>query len=234
MPLPLAGVMTKILPFMPALAGLFGDKTEKETTNEQYWKDMYDFIAKVSQANTSRQGETVGGETPTYDPYQAEMRDRIMESLYGRAMGATDLSGYTGQGLRTINDASAQKQRILNQVLASRGLSYSPVAASATGNLESQRVGESVNFMNQIPLLQRQLQGEDLANLASFWSKIPYGRATKSNVNEYGTSWAAEDTTRHGLESGTSNKVMTKRPGSKSGEFISNLGQGLAALYGGK
>lgn len=229
----LAAALPYAITGLSALAGLFGNRAQKQTSTEDYWKELYDWISKVTQGTTSRQAETLGGETPTYDPYQAEMRDQILRMLSDRATGATDLSGYTGQGLRTINDAAALKQKALNSILASRGLSYSPVAASAMGNLESSRVGEAVNFMNQLPLLQRQLQGEDLDRLSKFWAALPYGKATKSNVNEFGQTWEASDTTHRGTEGGQTTRVGNTS-GNRLGGFLTGLGSGLASTWGQK
>lgn len=152
---------------LSALAGLFGNRGQ---TRQQ-----------TSTQTTNQSGENLGNfnttETPLYEPALGQIRDQILAMLQQRAQGATDLRGYTATGLQNINAGADAKRRAIENILASRGLSYSPAAVAPLARIESGRIGEAVNFQNQIPLLQRQLQGEDLSNFANFFKSLPISYA---------------------------------------------------------
>src|SRR3990167_11191722 len=72
------------------------------------------------------------------------------------------MSGYQAGGQQQINrtfDTIAQSQ---GNNLTARGLGTSPVAGAVEANRENARAGQTASFLNSIPLLQRQMQGEDL------------------------------------------------------------------------
>lgn len=209
------------------LAGLFSGRPQTQTSTTQSQKEYYDWLSNVLSGNTSQ--ETSGWEAPTYDETQAGARDEILRMLMQRAIGSMDMRGYQAQGLREINANADLQRKALQNLMASRGLGYSPVAANAFGQGEAGRLGQAVQFTNQIPLVQNQLQGQSINDLANFWSKIPTGRMTGGT--QYGTSWQAGDQIRRGTESGTSTTTGQESGNRLSGLF-SGLGQALAAIYG--
>lgn len=100
--------------------------------------------------------------TPNYGSLQG-----LIESLMRqRLQGSTDLSGYRSQGIQDTNhtfDLIGQSQA---NDLTARGLSTSPVAATVDATRQNARAGAISRFQNSIPLLQRQLQGDDLGMAA--------------------------------------------------------------------
>lgn len=194
-----------------ALGGLFSNRPK--TTTE------------TSRGTTSTSGTTseVGGTTttPNLDPATADylnlIRNRYIQSLNQDV----DLSGYEAGGVQNINRASGLRSQALNSILAARGLNYSPMGAAANAGLESARVSDVVGFQNQIPLLRNQLMQEKLNNAAAFFSRIPIGQTSTSDVtrNVTGTE------TREGTTTGT-------QPGNMLGGLFGGLGSSLAYLYG--
>jgi len=113
-------------------------------------------------ANKAKQGST-STTTPTYDPQSQALRDLVYKQISDRLTGpGADLSGYTTSGLQDINKAYDASATATNNNLAARGLSRSPVAAAVDANRNLARAADIGRFTSSIPLLQRQLQTEDL------------------------------------------------------------------------
>ncbi len=200
-----------VLSGVSALAGLFGNR-EKKTTTDQ--------TSNTNTSNNATQNVDLSN-TPQYTPEMAAYRDQILNALRNRLVGSTDLSGYTTSGMQQINQGADLRRKALENILASRGLSNSPSAANAVGRTESGRIGEQVNFMNSIPLLQRQLQGEDLNQFGQFFSSLPVG--TRQTGTTTLASTGQSNTTAHGT---------TTQPSDMLGGLFGGLGAGLAATIG--
>lgn len=128
------------------------------------------------------------------------------------------MQGYVGTGLKNINTGSDIRQQLLQQQLASRGLSFSPMAANAQTQLQGERVGAGVNFMNTVPLLQRQFQTEDIENLMKFFQGLPTGSSTTGS--------------RTGTSS-TSTNEKTTAPGNMLGGLFTGAAAPFATYLGG-
>jgi hypothetical protein len=194
-----------------ALSGLFSNKKSTATQQQNTTNDV----------NTTDTQQVDLSNLPQYSPEMQQVLEFLTSLYRDRALSNQDLSGYTGQGLRNINQGADIKRRALENILAARGLNYSPTAANALGRIESGRIGEQVNFLSGIPLLQRQLQGEDIDAFSRFFTSLPVG------TRQIGT------TTRTGQShsTGTGN-VQSTQPGNKLGGLFSGLGAGLAYGYG--
>jgi len=108
--------------------------------------------------------------TPNYGPLQGLIQDLIRRRL----QGSQDMSGYTAQGMQNVNhtyDLIGQSQA---NDLTARGLGTSPVAGAVDATRQNARGGAIANFQNSVPLLQRQLQGDDLGLAGSLFG----GRTT--------------------------------------------------------
>lgn len=108
--------------------------------------------------------------TPNYGPFQKMIEDLLRRRL----MGSTDLSGYTAQGLQDTNRTFDLIRGSQANDLTARGLGTSPVAGAVDATRENARGAAISRFQNSIPLLQRQLQGDDLGLAAQLFG----GRTT--------------------------------------------------------
>lgn len=161
------------------LGGLFGSKPKSVTTN------------------SNQTSETEGDFSSSTSPVLSDMQS-MLANLFGNGLadryraGPTDLSGYEAGGLSEINKGADLKSKIISNTLASRGLSYSPYAGAQLAQPESERVGQGVDFLNQMPLLQRQLQQQDLSGLIQGFGALPTGSTTSGSQsgfsNNTGTS----------------------------------------------
>lgn len=189
------------------LSGLLGPKPQKQATVQDTHSDV----------TTQNQG--TGSSLPLYDPTQLAARDDIFRRLLGRLNTDPSMSGYSAEGLQNINNTSDARQQVLQGILSSRGIN-GPQAAYATGNQESNRLGQQTQFLNQIPLLRDELQRRNLTDYTNFFRSLPVGNSFNTNqVN-------ATQTNQHTEGNGS---IVT--PGG-IGQGVNNLADILAGLYG--
>lgn len=198
---------------LSGLAGLFGGRSKTQTMSRN---------ESGTRSGTQTQNFNTQ-DMPVYTPEMQTILNAILAQYQNRIKTGTDLSGYQTSGLQNINQAADLKRRVMDNMMASRGLSSSPTAGSALGRIESGRIGEQVNFLNQIPLLQRQLQGEDINNYANFFKSLPVGTArTGSNTTTSNENYSNQ-------MQGTSTD-----PGNMLAGLFGGVGSGLAATFGRK
>jgi len=184
-----------------ALAGSFGNKPQKTTTDS----------SNISTGNFQQSGYTA----PVYDPATQELRDTLTSQFKGLA--TPDLSGYAASGIGQINNNSDIRTRALQNSLAARGLSNSPIASIAPALSQSQRIGDISQFQNNLPLLQQQLLLQNLNAGAGYLKGLPIGQSTTSSGANYGTQ------TGHSVQTGTGNQAAGG---------LAGLATTLAGLYG--
>lgn len=139
----------------------------------------------LSNKKSARTGTQSNTTTTTFNE-PAEYRtlgDLLRSRIENRLRSSVDLGGYEAQGLTGINDAFAGAQTALNADLTSRGLATSPIAATAGTNLQAERGTNIAQFLNQLPLLRRQMEGEDLNAANAFYQARPRG----TTVSQHGT-----------------------------------------------
>lgn len=185
------------------LAGLFGKK-QSNTSNTTY----------NSTNNSTNQSSTA----PSLTGQQQGLIDQLLSQYTSRLNQGADMSGYAAGGLQNINKTSNIAKKMSDNMIASRGLSNSPYAGFQDVAGSQARAGEQSQFLNQIPLLQRSMQGEDLSNLMNLFKAIPtaYNSQGSSNSNT----------------SGTQNTTSTGSGGGGIGGLLGGLGAGLAGPNG--
>ena len=206
-----AWLVPAILSGLGTAAGALSNRP-KEITQKQ----LQDLLT------TQERGESF--ETTQY-PFLSDIQNYLQDFLFRRyvdqANRDVDLSGYTATGLQNINRGVEAQKQILNNILAARGLSYSPMAASALTGIEAGRVGQGVNFLNQIPLLRRDIGRQNLADVSGFLQSLPIGTRSTGATQGYG----GQRTT--GTTTGT-----TIYPGDILGGGIGGGASILSLLYG--
>lgn len=210
-------------PFIPAilagigaLGGVLGNRSKTATQQQQQ---------NFNQSGNQYQSFSgTGTQTPSYDPLGENLRQVLAQMYLGRASSGPDfMRNYESAGLEDINRGAESGRAILNKILAERGLSYSPAAATALGRVEENRIGRGIAFRNQLPLVQDELERERLTDLSGFFSRLPFGTSTTST----GTSTGVSST--GGTSSGTG---ASTDPGNLLGGLTGGLGNMLAFLYG--
>lgn len=171
-----------------ALSGLFGGR--KQTANNQ-------------QTNNS-----TSTSTPNLTPFQNMIQTILGQKAVDNLDKDTDLSGYAASGLREINSGAEIAKKVAANNVAARGLSYSPAGFNPLQVIDSNRVAEGTDLINRLPLLQKQLNQQDLATLANIFQVMP--KASTQTTNQTGTS-------------------LVENPGNMAGGALSGAAQGLMA-----
>jgi hypothetical protein len=110
-------------------------------------------------ANKAQQQTTSSSLDPAYSPLQAALMQSIMARLgQPSALPATYAASQTGKINKTFNLAG---QTLQNRMTAS-GLATSPVAGAGQAMLQTGRAGAIASMQNNLPLLERQLQTQDI------------------------------------------------------------------------
>ena len=199
-----------VLTGLGGLTGLFGNRPQiqKTTSNTQGGS-----VNNTTFGNWSQQ-------TPQLNPLAGEGYKAISDKYMNLINTDPNLSGYQAQQSGQINNLADIQRRKMQEELAARGIS-GPAAATAEGNIESQRFGNLTNLNQQIPLLSRQLQENTLGAAGSFYRGMPVGQYNEATGNQ---------TT--GSNQWNSQQGTSTSPGNQLGGLFGGLGDILAMLYG--
>jgi hypothetical protein len=104
--------------------------------------------------------------TPTMDPAYSGLQGQILKLIQSRLATPLDTSGYTANGVSTINKSYDLAKQAGDNNLSARGLSTSPVAATVDTTRQTAQAGDVARFQNSVPLLARESQGADLSQAA--------------------------------------------------------------------
>ncbi len=184
-----------------ALSGLFGGKKQNEINTTQNTSQ------KFNTTNTSTN-------TPNLNPFQQQLSQLFTQGAIDQYKQGTNLAPYTSQGLQQIAGQGAANNKIISNILAQRGLSYSPAAATGLTQNAINTGGQMTSFLSGIPLLRRELERGNLDQLMKAFAVQPIGSTTS------GTS--------SGESSGTSTGVNTQS-GNPTAGFFGGLGAGMFA-----
>src|SRR5262245_34630209 len=198
-----------VLPIITGLAGLFGglkpqqqNTTSSSTTNQS--------------GNFNQQGST----SPVFNDLQQKLMGLFTQGSQDFYRRGTDLNPYMSAGLQAYGSQGNANRQILDNVLAARGLSHSPVAASAQlGNLLNTG-NQQAQFLSTLPLLQRQLEQGGLNQLISAFGAIPTGSTSSSTGSSTGTS-------------STQGTSQTSIPGNPIAGALSGIGASLPLAFPG-
>ncbi len=166
-----------VLPIISGLAGLFGGGQQGQTQTNS------------NQSGTQNQQFSSGGSTnPNLSPYQQQLAQLFTQGSINQYGQGTNLAPYTSQGLQQIQSGGAAQRKMTDNVLASRGLSYSPAAATADTQ-SSINTGNQMNqFLQGVPLLQHQLQQGNLQQLMQAFGVQPTGVTSTQSGTSQGQS----------------------------------------------
>lgn len=168
------------------LAGLFPTPTNSTTntgsstsTNSnqsgQQQTDLQQLISLLQQVTGNTTGQTTGAGTTTSTPNLNPQSQQFIQNLtqaYG-GLQAPSTQGYVQNQTAGIDaNANAQSQAA-QQIMASRGLSTSPVAGTTAEGINQNRINQINQVQAQAPLLQNQLQLQNLQAQGGFAQALP-------------------------------------------------------------
>lgn len=156
-----------VLPIISGLAGLLGNRGQKQTSTT-------DSTTTGSQSGTT-------STLANFSPLQRALIERFTGAAEDIYSDNTNLRPYAANQMQAIGGQGNQNRQVISNILASRGLSYSPAAATPltqnllnTGNQQSQ-------FLSSLPLLQRQLQTQGFDSLLRAFGALPIDQTSNTS-----------------------------------------------------
>lgn len=119
-------------------------------------------LAGLGGILNNRAGARTSTNAPTFAPEFTGLRDLLVQQTQNRLSSGGLPAGYEAGGIQNINQIAGLVNQSKQNDLTSRGLGTSPVAASVFGRGEDARASDIAQFTNSLPLVQRQMQNEDL------------------------------------------------------------------------
>jgi hypothetical protein len=107
------------------------------------------------------------------NPADAALAQLLRRQLTARMRGPVVTGGLKASGVQNINRAFSPIEQTLRNSLTARGLSTSPVAGLAEGNLQIARGASIADFLNQVPMIERDLRNQDFSQVANFVNAQP-------------------------------------------------------------
>lgn len=180
--------------------------------------------AKTTSTNTSA-GSQTGTSTPNLNPLLGGFQSSLVPALTGMFGAASTPIYGTAQVAQVANNGDAATNAAssaLTQNLARRGVLNSGAEASGQTQLQQANEANTVNFENQLPLLNRQNEQQQQENVLGLAEGLT-GKALTTNTSA-GTT--------NNMSSG-SNTVQASGP-AFGASMLNSLGGGLSGLGGGK
>lgn len=137
-----------------------------------------------STGSSSTTGQQTTQGTSVTNPNISPQLQALLNQIMAQAgsLQTPDLSGYQAQQTQQINQASNLQSQAVQNIMAARGLSTSPVAGTTQANIAAQRQSQLVNLQESLPMLLQQLQIQNLNAETNAAKAIPYGTTTTSDA----------------------------------------------------
>lgn len=133
--------------------------------------------ASIAGGALKNRGQQSSTSTPTLDPKLQPLQDLVQQMVTQRLSSGSLPPGYETGGIKNINASYSGAGTALDADLTRRGLSTSPVAGTAMTKFQTSRAGDIGTFRANVPLVERQLQTEDLAGAGNL---LATGRGVQS------------------------------------------------------
>lgn len=171
------------------LAGLFGGGKQQETKSSKDETQTQNY----SQSGTS-------ATTANLNPFQQQLAQLFTKGAIDSYNTGTNLAPYSSAGLQGLAKQGDTQSKIISNILAQRGLSYSPAAATGQIMNTMDIGGKMSNFLSGIPLLAKQLQQQGLDNMMKAFSTQPITTSTATTGT--GSSTMTDKMTGTNVQSG--------------------------------
>lgn len=231
------GIDDAILGGIGLLGGLFGNRPKTYTTTQHQTGQTNQTSDTYNQSNFYRKS------LPQFTENQWDFRNNIIgnaNALLGlptpQRTSPEFLNAYSANALRNINSGIDASRNNLLANLRQRGLAGSSMGAYASMQGDQDRIRQINDVINNIPLLQRQINMEDDANINNIlaqrlgsatgaFSAIPYGQEQEGY--DYGHQTQLSE-----LKSLMDSITRQQQPGNMLGGMFGSLGSILGGLWG--
>jgi hypothetical protein len=141
-------------------------------------------ISGLAGALRNRGQKSTQTSTSSFSPGASSMNDAVLAMLTSRLKNPSALPpSYETGGVNQINRAYDLAGQGTQADLTSRGLSTSPVAASVLSRQNNARAGEIGQFRGNLPLVERDLQHQDFAQVLQALSLQPRNSTTTGKTS---------------------------------------------------
>jgi hypothetical protein len=234
-----SGVAGGIGALAGGLAGLFPQKSSSTTQAQQQGGavqsgssnvfnqgDIQNFLNNLVRSSaTGTTGTTAAGTTtPNISP-QAQALINSLTQKY-MTLQPPSMTGYGAGQTANINAGANAQTQAVNNIMASRGLATSPVAATSQAGIEQNRINQITQMQQQLPILQQQMNLQNLAQAGGFAASIPYGQTTGQTT----TGTISQDATQN--TTGTSEQLSTNNQQSNFQNTLMNWLNSQSATQG--
>lgn len=213
-----------------ALAGMSAAKKQNEAAAAGT-KTTQDVNSSSNTSGSFANNSSGASSTmPMYDQLGATSREQLLRTFMAQMDPAKidqQVQGQTNMNAMNINAGADAKRRILADSFSSRGLGFSPAAATSSMGFDDARIGQQVQNMNSAPLLRQQLMDNALKNAGGFFSSLPVGSSTTTSGMQQGTQQQNTTGTQH-ME-GTQKGAPSTDPWAAAGTNMAGM---LAGFYG--
>ncbi len=175
----------------------FNQSFNQNTANLQTLESFLNTLTRLKNEQTGTSTTTPGA---LGGPQQA-LLDQLTQRYSN--LGDVNLQPYEANQINQINRNASLQSKAADNIMAARGLGTSPVAGTTAANIDANRINQISGFQSTLPLLQRQLEQQNLAGASSFLQSIPRGIST----TQTGTSLQTGETNqkRNDFTEGTTN-----------------------------
>lgn len=242
---PLAGLLSLVTGGASGFFPTPGNSNSQGTSNTQTYggsqQSLQSLLQSLQQTSgtSGQQGTQSSSTTPTVSPQTQALLDQLTKQYGALASSTPDLKPYQAQQTQQINTNRGLQGKAVDNIMAARGLSTSPVSGTAQAGVENSRVGDITNLQQSLPLLLQQLKSQNLAAAGNFASSLPRGSTTTGTSGQTGYSTQQQsgsqtgNSSQYGSQYGTSsNQSAQNTQTSQGGGIGSGLG-GIASLLAG-
>jgi hypothetical protein len=138
--------------------------------------------ATTGSSSGSTSSNTSGSSTPNLSPLQQMLANIFGQGAVNAYDTNTNLQPYITGGLQNINNTGNAASTRIAQSMASRGLASSPSTQVAEDQSQLNTGNQQSQFLSGIPLLQQQIQQQQLAQLMQAFQVMPTGSSTSSST----------------------------------------------------
>lgn len=204
-----------IIAGVSALTSLFGNKKNNQTTQEQ-------------NNNSSGSTSTQNYNEVNLSGQQQALYDAIAGgALRGGSNTNSVIDSVKAGGLQQINSGGDAARKIADNIVAARGLSFSPAGATQIFNTENNRIQEQNSFLSKLPQLRRDLETQDFSRLLDAFRVLPQntrsGSATNTTSSQQGTQLVSAPNPSGGIP-GAVASFLTPQVSYNNGQLGSTTG----------
>lgn len=175
----IGGLLGGLAGFFPTPSSSTTNTGSSSTTNSnqsgQQQTNLQQLINMLQQISGTTTGSTTGtgttSTTPNLNPQSQQFIQNLTQAYGG--LQAPSTQGYVQNQTAGIDTNANAQSQAANQIMASRGLATSPVAGTTAEGINQNRINQINQVQAQAPLLQNQLQLQNLQAQGGFAQALP-------------------------------------------------------------